>query len=219
MFQAILRFAGFSRPAPPSIPTSELRRRWSEMTDDERRRVRALQRIEDAKSAASHLPEVSRDLEEARRYPFAIRGVAVGLRLVSNASGRYREQPYDRARIGEGAYEYLRALTYAGGHLHVVTDGDADRLAYLKAYRADVEERAVTDLDTWAAGIVGHRKACAFAKRSGDPEPLPLVIPRQIRDGLEKRAAEKARHAGRFGGATSGGVKAEPAHPKGPTRT
>ncbi|KAB7785365.1 hypothetical protein [Methylorubrum populi] len=211
MLKTLLRFAGFSPPAPPPRPPSA-------------RRVAPKGRPAVAPVAPPPAPVVPvEDPVEAKRAwareisaRQANRRFAEAVVLLTRAADRdaSRVDPGDlgwaRNTVPEDVQTYLRIRALAGLRMRILGDDERNDPSRTAAYRADLTHLAATDFETWTAGLSAFDRARAAAVRHGEPMPDPVNVPSAVEDGIAKLAAEKARRlteaaARRTGGNGGGG--------------
>ncbi|ACB80016.1 hypothetical protein Mpop_1853 [Methylorubrum populi BJ001] len=213
MLKTLLRFAGFSPPAPPPRPPSA---RW----------VAPKGKSSVAPVAPPPAPVVpvedpaaakrawARDIAERQ----ANRRFAEAVVVLTRAADRNVSwvDPVDLAWAGnvvpEDVHTYLRVRAYAGLQTRILGDderGDPKRTA---AYRAGLIRLAATDFEVWTTGLAAYDRAVADATARGASAPEAISVPTVVEDGIAKLAVEKIKRladaAARRGGNASGGTPA-----------
>lgn len=211
VLKTLLRFTGFSPPAPPPRPPSA-------------RRVAPSPKPAVAPVAPPPAPVVpiedpladkraqARELSERqgnRRF-----AEAVGtLQNVADPNVRWVDpQDVSRAQsvLPQSVQAYLRVRRLAGLRTRILGEADRDNPRMTAAYRAGLIRLAETDFETWTQGLAAHDRAVAGATSRGEDLPLPIEVPSAVEDGIAKLAVEKVRRineaaARRAGGGGAGG--------------
>lgn len=218
MLKTLLKFTGFSPPAPPPRPPSARR-----VVPSSRPAVAPVAPVapppepvvpvEDPWSAKRILARELNAQQANRRFA---EGVIV-LQNVADPNVNYVDDK-DIARaqrvLPESVQSYLRIRRLAGLRTRILGEAELANHRYTAAYRSGLIRLAETDFETWTLGLAAHDRAVAEATGRGEDLPLPIPVPSAIEDGIAKLAAEKlkrineaaARRSG--GGGTGGGTPA-----------
>lgn len=84
---------------------------------------------------------------------------------------------------------YWRALSLLREPITIPRTGPMTG-AQRRAWCEVAEEEAIADLQTWRAALAREAHYAAGARRQGYPLPEPLHVPRQVREALDRQAAE-----------------------------
>ena len=106
--------------------------------------------------------------------------------------------------LGPALHQYLRACHIAGVRIPTLGDGQIKDAARRKAFRADLEQRVVVDLDTWDRAWLLVSRAITAAERHGEPVPPKLVIPDDVQAAIAQMHARKAERLQRRQGGQAG---------------